>query len=255
MAMNRRDTLLAIGLGGSLVPLLCGRKSRWVWPLAHAAIIVPSLIRNQSTWGPIVRNVQTSSRDVWLTIDDGPCKSTTPAYLEILDRYDAKATFFMIGTRAERMRPIARQVVANEHGAGSHTHHHWSGAWWGLPPALVRSEIERGHDAVQAATGIRSRHFRCPVGMTNPWVHPVLKSNELLSIGWSASGVDGLGAGGSAVVDRIMRKIAPGGIIVLHESEEGATRRIKTLEMLMQRLASEGWRCVLPRDEQLVRYG
>lgn len=250
MALKLRNTLLVTGLAGSLIPFVLGRKTRWMWPLAHAAVIVPSVMRNSAAWGPLARRFETQNREIWLTIDDGPCTTTTPRFLEILDQYDARATFFMIGARADRLRSHARDVVLSGHGVGSHTYHHWSGAWWGLPPGLVRDQIERGHDAVQSATGVRSHHFRCPVGMTNPWVHPVLQVMRLHSIGWSASGVDGLKSRGAAVVDRIMRNLTPGGIIVLHESEIDGETRAGTLELLMQRLDADGWRCVLPTSDQ-----
>ncbi len=248
--MNLRRLLLAAAGMGAALPFIAGKRAWWAWPVAHATIILPTVTRNHGVWGPLVRSFATPSREVWLTIDDGPTQATTPGVLDLLKKYDAKATFFLIGSRADRLRAVAKSVVEAGHGVGNHTYHHWSSCWWSLPPSLVRSEIERGGDAIHAATGVYPNEFRCPVGMTNPWVHPVLNAGGQPLIGWSASGMDGLGGRGTVVVDRIMRRIQPGAIVVLHESETDAERRLETLTLLLARLAADGWRCVLPKQGQ-----
>lgn len=106
----------------------------------------------------------------------------------------------------------------------------------------MRCEIERGADAIRVATGLLPGFFRSPVGMTNPFVHPALGGHRL--VGWSASGVDGLGDRGETVVDRIMAKVQPGGILVLHEG--GEPGRVETLRLLLERLTEAGFRCVIP---------
>lgn len=249
--MSLRRTLIGAATIGAVLPMIAGKRAWWAWPVAHGMIILPTVMRNSAVWGPLVRSFNTSSREVWLTIDDGPTRGTTPGYLDLLRDYDAKATFFMIGSRADRLRAIAKAVVEAGHSVGNHTYHHWSSLWWSLPPAFVRSEIDRGGDAIHAATGVYPNEFRCPVGMTNPWVHPVLHAEGMRLIGWSVSGVDGLRDRGSVVVDRIMRRIRPGAILVLHESEMDAERRLGTLTLLLARLAADGWRCVLPEQRQL----
>jgi len=251
MDVNLRPLLLGVAALGTALPVIAGKRAWWAWPVAHATIILPSVTRNHAVWGPLVRSFKTSSREVWLTIDDGPTRGTTIGYLDLLREHDAKATFFMIGSRADRLRAIAKAVVESGHGLGNHTYHHWSSLWWSLPPSLVCSEIERGGDAIHAATGVYPTGFRCPVGMTNPWVHPVLDAKGVRLIGWSASGVDGLLDRGTVVVDRIMRRIRPGAIVVLHESEMDSERRLETLALLLSRLAADGWRCVLPEQAQL----
>jgi peptidoglycan/xylan/chitin deacetylase (PgdA/CDA1 family) len=111
----------------------------------------------------------------------------------------------------------------------------------------MRREIERGRDAIHAATGVEPTVFRSPVGMTNPFVHPALGGQRL--VGWTASGCDGLSARGEIVVDRLMRGIRPGAILVLHEG--GTAGRVETLALLLDRLADAGYACVIPPLEAL----
>lgn len=249
--MIARKILLGTAAVGTALPLLAGRRGWWGWPVAHACMVFPTVIRNYAAWGPLVRGFQTDSREVWLTIDDGPTTATTPAYLDVLDHYRARATFFLIGCRVDRARDLAYKIITSGHQAGNHTYSHHAGAWWALPPGSVRREIDRGRTSIHAATGATPTLFRSPVGMTNPWVHPALRAGEQC-VGWSASGVDGLQDRGVVVVDRIMQRIKPGGILVLHESEVKDDRRVETLELLLKSLAADGWKCVIPKPEQFV---
>src|SRR6188472_3903087 len=65
--------------------------------LSHMLILFPTLVANCQWWGPVVTHFETTQREVWLTIDDGPDPIHTPRMLQILKRFDAHATFFVIG--------------------------------------------------------------------------------------------------------------------------------------------------------------
>lgn len=238
----KRNLLLAAAAAGTLAPLVAGRRGFLAWPPAHALVLVPTLLRNNACFGPIATHFETPRREVWLTIDDGPDPRDTPAMLEALAKYRAKATFFMIGRKAGRLRSLAWEVRSAGHGIGNHTYSHPSATFWALGPHAMQREIERGASAIHAATGVRPALFRSPVGMTNPFVHPALGDQRL--IGWSASGLDGLRDRGRVVVDRILARVRPGAIVVIHEG--GAPGRVGTLQMLLERLTAEGYACVIP---------
>lgn len=209
---------------------------------AHASILVPTLWRNAAWFGPIVKSFGTPRREVWLTIDDGPDPRDTPAMLDLLAAHGAKATFFMIGRKVNAHRELVWRVHREGHQIGNHTGTHPVAWFWALGPRATRREIERGRDAILAATGAAPEVFRSPVGMTNPFVHGALGGQRL--IGWSASGLDGLSARGEPVVGRLMRGVRPGAILALHEG--GAPGRVATLALLLDRLAEAGYACVIP---------
>ncbi|MGC1480401.1 MAG: polysaccharide deacetylase family protein [Chthoniobacterales bacterium] len=212
--------------------------------VAHWITLYGTLRRNSGWFGPLTTEFGGAADEVWLTIDDGPEPRDTPGMLEVLARHEALATFFMIGRKVDRERELARRVAGAGHGIGNHTYSHPAGAFWTLPPGMMRREIVRGADAIEVATGVRPRLFRSPVGLTNPFVHPVLRSEGAQLVGWSASGFDGLGDRGEVVVSRILNAARPGGILVLHEG--GGPGRVETLDLLLTRLKARGLRCVLP---------
>lgn len=216
--------------------------------LVHGAVLYGTLRRNSGWFGPLVTGFEPGGREVWLTIDDGPDPRDTPGILDALARHGAVATFFVVGQRVEAHRDLVRRMAREGHGVGNHTYSHPQATFWTLPPALMRREIRLGAEAVRTALGEWPRDFRSPVGMTNPFVHGALRDVGETLIGWTASGVDGLGARGQVVVDRIMQRVRPGGIIVVHEG--GLPGRVETLEMLLGALAAEGYRCVLPGADQ-----
>jgi peptidoglycan/xylan/chitin deacetylase (PgdA/CDA1 family) len=212
---------------------------------AHGLVLYPTLRRNCAWFGPIVTRFETPRREVWLTIDDGPGPRDTPAILDLLAERDAKATFFMIGKKVEAYRELAWRAHCEGHQIGNHTQSHPSAWFWALGAGATRREIERGSDAIFTATGARPSVFRSPVGMTNPFVHSALEGQRL--VGWTAAGLDGLSARGEPVVERIMRSVHPGAILVLHEG--GAPGRVETLALLLDGLADAGYACVIPQPE------
>src|SRR6187200_2212204 len=70
--------------------------------LSHLLILFPTLVANCQWWGPVETHFETTKREVWLTIDDGPDPIHTPRMLAILARFEARATFFVIGSRAAK---------------------------------------------------------------------------------------------------------------------------------------------------------
>ena len=77
--------------------------------VSHLLILYPTLMPNSQWWGPVLCGFATDRREVWLTIDDGPTNVQTGAILDLLDRYEARATFFVIGTKAAQARKSARR--------------------------------------------------------------------------------------------------------------------------------------------------
>lgn len=89
----------------------------WVWGvpallLSHAAFVVPVFLPRARLYAPVLARLPGRAPQVWLTIDDGP-SDDTPAMLELLDAFDAKATFFVVGARASSgLNWCARSCVA-----------------------------------------------------------------------------------------------------------------------------------------------
>jgi peptidoglycan/xylan/chitin deacetylase (PgdA/CDA1 family) len=189
--------------------------------ISHMLILYPTL-RARSQWlGPVITRFKTSSPEVWLTIDDGPAHDTSEI-LDILQRHDAKATFFVKGRLAEDDPEVVRRIAQEGHEVANHSHTHPSGTFWCLHPAAIAREIETCNKTVKSITGKRPVRFRAPVGMKNPFVHPILDTLEMPLVAWTARGFDGVdGFDPKVVAERILASTDPGTIILRHQGVKG----------------------------------
>lgn len=248
MAFEKRHLTLAARAAAALgVMGLRGRSRCAAWLVHDFFWLYPTLRRNCDWHGGVITRFDTTAREVWLTIDDGPDPRDTPGMLDLLAWHQARATFFVVGKKVEQNRALCRRILAEGHTLGNHTHSHPSALWWAWPGPLVRREIERGNQALLTATGTAPRWFRSPVGMNNRSVHPAAAAAGLRVVGWSAAGGDGCPAAPTQIVSRLMAGVRPGAILLLHESG-GSRHRVLTLARLLARLTGEGWRCVLPEE-------
>lgn len=214
---------------------------------ATALLLGPTLIRNSAWWGPVITKLDREDRAVWLTIDDGPDPHDTPQILEVLDRHRARASFFVIGHKVMRYPDAARAIADAGHDLQNHTWSHAACRFWAAHPRCARSEIENATRAITHITGRTPRFFRAPAGLANPFVHEAAERTGLAVAGWSASANDGVRHDPTRVVGRIMRRVQPGAVILLHEGHAPGLapgERARTLDRLLQRLAEEGYRTV-----------
>lgn len=225
---------------------------------SHMLVLYPTL-RARSQWlGPVFTRFRTSAREVWLTIDDGPTADTVEI-LDVLRRRDARATFFVKGTLAESHPDLARRIRDAGHEIANHSHTHPSATFWCLPPSVVAREIERCNEAVGAIIGQRPTRFRAPVGMKNPFVHPILDRLGMTLVAWTSRGFDGVdGFDPETVAGRILSAVTPGCVILMHQGVNGLDGRpasARCLEIVLSGLTERGYACVIPSDERLVTDG
>lgn len=216
---------------------------------AAAVLLVPTLLRNCGLWGPVETTFATQSREVWLTIDDGPDPEETPGVLEALQEFGARASFFFIGRRVAASPSLARLVVEAGHDVQNHTFSHPAFTYWAALPGRAVAEIRRGSKVIREATGREPSLFRAPVGMANPFVHRAAEQEKLRIIGWSAAGGDGVAHDPDKALRRILPAAHAGRIVLLHENKlPGMPRgqRAKTLRRLLAELDRRGLRAVVP---------
>lgn len=227
----------------------------WWWALlcvmgAHALWLYATLVPACSWWGPVMLRLPTKEKKVWITIDDGPSAHDTPELLALLAQHGAKATFFLIGERAERHPLLVRDIVEQGHELGDHTYHHPAQWFWFLGRGGAYREITKGAGILRrTAPDLKLRWFRAPAGMRNHHVHPVLKEEGLQLVGWSVRGRDGVLQDKDKIMARLKKGIAPGAIILMHECRvdlDGQRLAPQVLKELLEYLKSEGYEAVLP---------
>lgn len=160
------------------------------------------------------------ARGVALTFDDGPHPRWTPIILDLLAARGVHATFFVIGTKVEAHPEVARQIVDRGHAVELHSYAH-DRLFALRGERRVREDLERGLVAIQRVTGRRPRLLRPPVGQTNPAIARVADELELVLVGWTVRGFDGLPrARPEAVAGRVRRGLRDGAIVLLHDAPE-----------------------------------
>ena len=214
-------------------------------------IFMQFILPSAQAFGPAARSFETSRREVWLTIDDGPDPASTPRVLELLQAHGARATFFVVGEQVRRHPELARQIVARGHTIGNHTQTHPAGDFWLASPARIASEIDLCTGALLVADAPFERYFRPPVGVRNFFLDPQLEARGMRQVLWSARGFDGAGRNPQAALERIARSIRPGAILLSHEAGSRPGERLRFVELVLEHLAREGYACVLPAREAL----
>ena len=211
---------------------------------SHAVCWWGVLAPNAALYGPVLSRLPTREPVVWLTIDDGP-SDDTPALLDLLDAHGAKATFFLVGDRAQARPGLAREITRRGHGIGNHSRSHPQAWFWALGPRRMRAEIEDCQRQLQSVAGVAPRWFRAVVGHANPFVSAPLRDAGLARVAWSARGFDALEPDVGRVLARIERGLSPGAIVLLHEGAAHG-RNVEMVAKLLQRLDALGYRTVLP---------
>lgn len=213
--------------------------------------IVYLLFHPRNQWLVANRSRVDGDRCVALTFDDGPDPVYTPKLLDILREKDVKATFFVVGKRADQYPEIVRRAWAEGHLVGTHTWSHYP-LFCFLMPHRLRAEIERGSESVRGICGFRPRFFRSPVGLRHPLLAPSLENAGLEYISWSIRTFDTFTANSSVLARRILNNAASGDIILLHDHlPRGTDAMLQALPRVIDELRERGFEFVLagPRED------
>ncbi len=221
---------------------------------SHLLLLYATLVPNCQWWGPVMTNFATSAQEVWITLDDGPSPAHTTQMLDLLEQFDARATFFVIGANAEKYPHLITEILTRGHALANHTQTHPSKMFWCASPAKIRREIDRCAETLRSTPERPAIFFRAPVGMKNPFVHPALARRNLSLVGWTVRGLDTIRRDPARVAAHIVATAKPGAIVVLHEGQRvkrDPKFNPRCLELTLQQLSERGYRFVIPRPEQL----
>ena len=178
-------------------------------------------------------NLPSERKVLYLTFDDGPIPVVTEKILELLEEYDAKATFFCIGKNIEQHPELFKLVKSKGHHIGSHTYSHING--WESNSTDYLTDYQKGRELAS------SNLFRPPYGriLLNP-LQTIQKQDkvimwDILSKDYDASLTP------ETVLNNVLRNIKPGAIIVFHDSEKAKKNVLAVLPKLLQYLKQQGY--------------
>ena len=192
---------------------------RRAWVLMAVALdalfIYAVFERRAPVWGRIVSRGRPRTPAIAITFDDGPTEPFTSQILDVLREFRARATFFVLGARAENAPDVVRRAAREGHEIGNHTWDHAA-----LPlrtPSAMRVTIRRTSDLVQNITGTRPRVFRAPFGWRNPWLDGAARREGCEPIAWTVGVYDTDRPGVDAIVSRAIEGFVDGSILLLHD--------------------------------------
>lgn len=223
----------------------------WAWTVSivvayHLALTIAGLLPRSQLLGQNWNRLPLHSAqrgEVAITIDDGPDPQVTPQVLEILSRYQAKATFFCIGKLATQHPELCREIIRQGHGIENHSQHHYT--FFSLfGPLRIYREIQEAQRTLGEITGRMPQFFRPTAGLRNPLLDPVLAHLGLHLASWTRRGFDTRERNPDIVFNRLTRTLKAGDILLLHDgnsarSDHGQPIILNVLPRLLECLAQQ----------------
>ncbi|MDM5349567.1 polysaccharide deacetylase family protein [Lysinibacillus sp. RSDA_15] len=175
-----------------------------------------------------------SKKRVALTFDDGPDAKVTPQILATLQKYDAKATFFMVGRNVPKNATIVKQIYDAGHEIGNHTSNHKK--LTALSISGVRQEVNGTSNAIYAAVGQYPTVFRPPYGATNEQVRSVMTIPSIL---WSIDTLDWKHHNPDKILAYVKASVKDGSIILMHDIHQTTANGLDNVLLYLQKQGYE----------------
>jgi peptidoglycan/xylan/chitin deacetylase (PgdA/CDA1 family) len=219
----------------------------WIWiGIAFDALFIYAVFdRRAPIFGRIISRGRPRAPAIAITFDDGPTEPYTSQILDVLRRFGARATFFVLGARAQEAPEPLRRAAREGHEIGNHTWDHAA-----LPlrtPGALRMTIRRTSDVVENITGTRPRVFRAPFGWRNPWLDGAARREGCEPIAWTVGVYDTARPGADAIVSRAVEGFVDGSILLLHDGRSldpnpDASQVVDALPRILREAQRRGFR-------------
>lgn len=187
------------------------------------------LLFTEAIW----RILQRGKKVVYLTFDDGPIPEETPWVLDVLDRYDVKATFFMVGDNVRKYPEVFEEVKRRGHSYGNHTMHHLQG--------LKENATTFFRDITEADQLIGSILFRPPHGIISPLQTKLIKRHYNIIMYDVVTRDYSKRVTKEQVLENVKRYTRNGSIIVFHDSLKAHEKMRYALPRAIEWLKEQGY--------------
>ncbi|ADQ14458.1 polysaccharide deacetylase family protein [Halanaerobium hydrogeniformans] len=194
-------------------------------------------------------SARTEEKVVALTFDDGPHPSYTEKILDILDEYEIKASFFMIGNRVGRYPGLVEKVANKGHYVGNHSYNHPNLSNM-KDEAVFAEEIYPTSEIIEEVTGNYPKIIRPPYGSITDSQIEYLKEENWQIINWSVDTFDWKSElnDPQQMYEEIVKHHHPGMVILMHDSSGGSGNGLEMLPQLIETLHAKGYEFVTVKD-------
>ena len=215
---------------------------------------VPALVNNPAMVGAAatmrelpIYSVARDNKCVSLTFDAAWGNEDTELLIDILGRYDVKATFFLVGEWVDRYPKSVLALHEAGHETMSHSddHAHFNK----LSESKIIENLGACNDKIEAVTGIRPTLFRPPYGEYDDHVIRTVRSIGMEPIQWDVDSLDWKGLSASEITSRVTKKVEPGSIVLFHNAAENTPA---ALPAIIEYLLAEGYQ-IIPVSEILIQ--
>jgi peptidoglycan/xylan/chitin deacetylase (PgdA/CDA1 family) len=183
---------------------------------------------------------------VYLTFDDGPDGRYTPQILDLLARYNAQATFFVLGEQAEFFPDLIRAEAQAGHYVANHGFAHHS--FDDMTRDELHREIQKTERLLREAAGDLFAwdgdvHFvRAPYGLTDASTQEYAGEFGYVVVMWDVDSHDWQLPGATQIAWNVLNYVQPGDIVLMHDGGGDRSQTVSALEMILQQLSTAGYR-------------
>lgn len=216
--------------------------------MAHVSMhTAPAVMTAAKTRELPVYNVDTEEKVLSISFDAAWGRANTEEILNILDRYDVKTTFFLVGFWAEKHPDLVRELVARGHEIGNHsaTHPHMAQ----LTRAQIAEELRRCSDLVASITGTPTTLFRPPYGEYNNDVVLVSREQGYECVQWNVDSLDWKNLGKENMVRQCTKSVNPGDIVLFHNDSKYI---LEALPEILEYYTQAGYK-IIPVSQLLLQ--
>ncbi len=165
-----------------------------------------------------IYSVERSDRVITVSFDASWGGDKTLKILDLLDQYNAKATFFLVGIWVDKYPELVKEIAARGHEIGNHSDSH--AHFTQISESKIRQELDSCSDKIETLTGVRPTLFRPPYGDYNSKVITVVRDEGYEAVQWSVDSLDWKNRGVEDLVKRATNNIQPGDIILFHNDSD-----------------------------------
>ncbi|WP_442598901.1 polysaccharide deacetylase family protein [Neobacillus sp. D3-1R] len=194
--------------------------------------------------GHVFWDIRTKEKLVALTFDDGPDPIYTPQILDALEKYDAKATFFVIGQEAERYPEIIKRQAKEGHELANHTYRHYFKD--NFNKNKLKSELTTAGEVIEKLTGNPPALFRPIAGYYDEQIidTAIESGYEVILWSWHQDTKDWSKPGVGKITNNVISDTKPGDIVIFHDAGGDRSQTVKAIENILEVLYEEGFKCV-----------